>query len=298
MVRSTECEGDRVGILYLQRAGPTACSHGVVGQGPPRNNCFMPRRGPRRSRHAHESRYPRLCQMHAAKSWRPAFAGMMETTPGDARKRFDYSTRTLSSLGDPATSIRFAAQLRGKTGEVNSSMTTSIEIPTLHTARLVLRAFRASDLDGLAAMNADPDVQHFLYAGRAPTSEECWSQMASAVGQWGLRGYGLFAVEADGRFAGRIGVLHPFEWPEPELAYALDAPFRGRGLATEAVSAVRDWAFARLGFARLVSFILATNTRSAGVAVRLGAVKEGTIELRGFVADRWVYRRPGAGVVV
>jgi RimJ/RimL family protein N-acetyltransferase len=177
-------------------------------------------------------------------------------------------------------------------------MTTLIEIPTLRTARLVLRAFRAADLDGLAAMNADPDVQHFLYAGRTPTRGECWIQMASAVGQWGLRGYGFFAVEAEGRFAGRIGVLHPLEWPEPELAYALDAPFRGRGLATEAVSAVRDWAFARFGFGRLASFILPTNTRSAGVASRLGAVKEGTVELRGIVADRWVHRRPGAGVVV
>jgi len=31
---------------------------------------------------------------------------------------------------------------------------------------VVLRAFRAGDLDGLAAMNAEPDVQRFLYGGR------------------------------------------------------------------------------------------------------------------------------------
>jgi RimJ/RimL family protein N-acetyltransferase len=130
------------------------------------------------------------------------------------------------------------------------------------------------------------------------TREECWTQIAAAVGQWGLRRYGLFAVEADGRFAGRIGVLHPLEWPEPELTYALDAPFRGRGLATEAVAAVRDWAFARFGLARMASFILPANARSAGVAVRVGAVKEGTIELRGFTADWWVHRPAGAGVIV
>jgi len=177
-------------------------------------------------------------------------------------------------------------------------MTTLIEIPTLRTPRLVLRAFRAADLDGLAALNADAEVRHFLYAGRALTREECWMQMAWAVGQWGLRGYGFFAVEADGIFAGRIGVLHPLDWPEPELAYALDAPFRGRGLATEAVAAVRDWAFARFGFTRMASFILPANARSAGVATRLGAVKEGTIALRGFTADWWVHRPAGAGVEV
>jgi RimJ/RimL family protein N-acetyltransferase len=177
-------------------------------------------------------------------------------------------------------------------------MTTLIEIPTLRTARLVLRAFRAADLDGMVAMNADPDVRHFLNAGRTVTGEDCWIQMAAAIGLWGLRGYGLFAVEANGRFAGRIGVLHPLDWPEPELAYALDAPFRGQGLATEAVAAVRDWAFARFGFARMASFIRASNMRSAAVAARLGAVKEGTITLHGITADWWVHRPPDAGVVV
>ena len=171
-------------------------------------------------------------------------------------------------------------------------MTTLIEIPTLRTARLILRAFRASDLDDLATMNADPDVRHFLYAGREVTRGDTWIQMAAAIGQWGLRGYGFFAVEAEARFAGRIGVLHPLEWPEPELAYALDAPFLRQCLATESVAAVRDWAFARFGFARLASFILPTNARSAGVVARLGAVKEGTVELRGFVTDRWVHAPP------
>jgi RimJ/RimL family protein N-acetyltransferase len=177
-------------------------------------------------------------------------------------------------------------------------MTTTIEIPALRTRRLVLRAFRATDMDGLAAMNADPDVRHFLYAGRELTREDAWLQMTTAIGQWGLRGYGMFAVESDGRFAGRIGVLHPLEWPEPELAYALDAPFRGQGLAAEAVAAVRDWAFARLGFTRLASFILPANLRSAGVAARLGAVKQGTVDIRGFVADRWVHPAAGTGVIV
>ena len=177
-------------------------------------------------------------------------------------------------------------------------MATLIEIPTLRTERLVLRAFRAGDLDGLAAMNADPDVQRFLYGGRAITREACWAEIATALGQWGLRGYGLFAVEADGRFAGRIGVLHPLEWPEPELAYALDASFRGRGLATEAVGAVRDWAFEQFAFTRIASFIVPANPRSARVAERLGAVKEGTITLRGLATAWWVHRRPASVVVV
>lgn len=90
-------------------------------------------------------------------------------------------------------------------------------------------------------------------------------------------------------------MLHPLEWPGPEPAYALDPAFRGRGLATEAVGAARDWALEQSGFARMASFILSANLRSARVAMRLGAVEEGTIALRRFIADWWVYRPPGAG---
>ena len=73
-------------------------------------------------------------------------------------------------------------------------------------------------------------------------------------------------------------MLHPLEWPEPELAYSLDQPFWGHGIATEAVRAAREWAFARLGVARLASFILPDNVRSMRVAEKLGAVRDGTAD--------------------
>jgi RimJ/RimL family protein N-acetyltransferase len=122
--------------------------------------------------------------------------------------------------------------------------------------------------------------------------------MERVLGQWAMRGYGLFAVETEGCCAGWTGVLHPLEWPEPELAYTLDQPFWGRGLASEAARAARDWAFGQHGFSRLASFILPDNARSIRVAEKLGAVREGTVELRGFQADWWVHRSPGHGPIV
>ena len=171
-------------------------------------------------------------------------------------------------------------------------MTAIFDIPTLHTPRLTLRAFRADDWDALAAMSADMAVMRFL-GGRARTREEVWASMESALGQWALRGYGLFAVEADGVFAGRVGILHPADWPEPELAWTIASPFWGKGFATEAAQAVRDQAFGGYGFARLVSYILPENVRSQRVAAKLGAAREGTIALRGFEAEVWAQARPG-----
>jgi RimJ/RimL family protein N-acetyltransferase len=170
-------------------------------------------------------------------------------------------------------------------------MGTTFEIPTLRTDRLILRAFRAADLDAWAAMEADPEVRR--YRGNDPrTREQAWGAMESSLGQWALRGYGRFALElaADGRFIGTAGVLHPADWPEAEIAFALARDAWGQGLAVEAARAARAWAFATHGFARLASYIVPGNTRSSRVAEKLGATREGMVELRGSQVQCWVHR--------
>jgi RimJ/RimL family protein N-acetyltransferase len=171
-------------------------------------------------------------------------------------------------------------------------MATTFEIPTLRTDRQTLRAFRPTDLDAFAAMEADPEVRRYR-GNDLRTRPEVWATMQSALGQWALRGYGLFALErtSDSAFIGFAGILHPAEWPEPELAYSLAQSAWGRGFAIEAATAARDWAFARHGFPRLASFIIAGNARSVHVAQKLGAIRDGTVIIRGFEAERWVHQR-------
>ncbi|MGP0000749.1 MAG: GNAT family N-acetyltransferase [Acetobacteraceae bacterium] len=164
-------------------------------------------------------------------------------------------------------------------------------MPTLRTERLTLRAFRSGDIDAVAAMHANPEVRRFLGNGTTLDRVQAWGLMERILGQWALRGYGMFAVEQNGSFAGWAGVLHPLEWPEPELGYALDQPFWGRGIATEAACAARNWAFATLDFDRLASFIRPDNARSIRVAEKLGASREGMVDLRGSQAEWWVHRR-------
>lgn len=174
---------------------------------------------------------------------------------------------------------------------------TRIEIPTLTTARLVLRGLHAGDLDAFAAMNANPEVMRYVGTGQTRTREETWDAMARMLGQWALRGYGVFAVveAATGRFVGRCGILHPLTWPEPELIYGLDRPYWGKGYATDSTAAIRDWAFATLGFASLASFIRPDNAASAALLRRMGAVRTGTIVLLGQEAERWEHHADGAG---
>jgi RimJ/RimL family protein N-acetyltransferase len=169
--------------------------------------------------------------------------------------------------------------------------------PVLTTPRLTLRAFRGGDWDDYAEMMADIEVQRFL-AGRVFSRDESWHSMAMFLGSWELRGHGMFAVEQAGRFIGRVGIYHPPDWPEPELGWSLAAPAWGHGFATEAAAAVRAWAFAAFGWPRLVSFIHPDNIRSQRVALKLGAVRDAPITLRGTAVEQWVHPAPGHGVVV
>ena len=175
-------------------------------------------------------------------------------------------------------------------------MATLIEIPTLGTERLVLRAFRAGDLDGLAAMNADPAVQRFLYNGRQITREMCadhdsaWPMEAARLRI--VRGRGRSAVCRAGRRAASAGMAGAGTGLCAGCVVPRARIGRGSGhhRARSGVPTAR--------FTRMAGFILPANAHSARVAEHLGAVKERTITLRGFVADCWVHRRTGAGAVV
>jgi RimJ/RimL family protein N-acetyltransferase len=171
---------------------------------------------------------------------------------------------------------------------------TTFDIPTVETARLRLRAFHAADLDAYSAMQANPNVMRYLLTGQTAARIQTWYTMLTSAGSWGLRGYGMWAVEevAGGRFIGSVGVFEPLDWPEPEIAYSLDEPFWHRGFATEAAAAARDWLFAHFPHQRLASFIRPENQASIRVAERLGAVLEGTAELRGVTFQHWVHHRP------
>lgn len=131
-----------------------------------------------------------------------------------------------------------------------------------------LTQFRERHFDRLAQMHGDPATMRFM--GGHMERDEAWRGMARMVGQWELRGYGIYAVEDDnGVFVGRCGIFHPLDWPERELGYCIHPDARGKGYATAAALAVRDAARGE-GLRRLISLINPQNTASLRVAERLG----------------------------
>jgi len=162
--------------------------------------------------------------------------------------------------------------------------------PTLHTARLTLRAPHLSDAEALAAFWQSP---RSLFIGGASSADGAVPSIQHSLGAWALRGYGLWTITltATGQPIGRTGVLTHADWPEPELAWHLFDGFEGQGLAHEAVLAARSHCHGALQMDPLFSFIHPRNHRSKALAIRLGATLETDTTLQGDTIH--IFRHPG-----
>ena len=149
---------------------------------------------------------------------------------------------------------------------------------TLCTPRLLLRQWRAADLEPFAALNADPQVMEFMPACLSRAESARFIERASA--DLRSRGFGLWAVEqrAGGEFLGCVGLNVPsFEAPFTpctEVLWRLAARHWGHGFATEAARACLDLSFGPLGLAEVVAFTVPRNARSLAVMRRLGMARD------------------------
>lgn len=147
--------------------------------------------------------------------------------------------------------------------------------PPIATARLAMGAATDADVEAFIAFCGTPRSR---FIGGPSGRDDAWRSVAVHLGHWPLRGFGTWWLtdRASGRPAGRVGLWQPDGHPEPELSWVLYAGFEGQGLACEAATAARDWAYGTLGLRTLVSLVEAENFRSVRLAERMGARPDGT----------------------
>ncbi|ETK30950.1 GNAT family N-acetyltransferase [Microbispora sp. ATCC PTA-5024] len=146
----------------------------------------------------------------------------------------------------------------------------------LETDRLRLRRFAETDLDDLAALDADPAVMRFLTGGRPIPREEVERRILPRFLGYYERfsGLGYWAAEerATGAFLGWFE-FRPLDEDDPavvELGYRLNRAAWGKGYATEGSRALIDKGFADLGVLRVVAMTMAVNTASRRVMEKCG----------------------------
>ena len=148
------------------------------------------------------------------------------------------------------------------------------------------------DLEVMSAMLADSDVMDFHPRPKSREETQAWIDWNKSNSA--EHGYGLWIIETKaGEFAGDCGLA----WqavngrPELEVGYHVRTEMQGRGYATEAAQACRDFGRDVLETPHLVAIIHPDNIASRRVAEKIGLEFEeddhgGTIDVRSVYGSR------------
>ncbi|KJE22124.1 acetyltransferase, ribosomal protein N-acetylase [Frankia torreyi] len=150
-------------------------------------------------------------------------------------------------------------------------------IPTLTTARLILRPIENGDVDGFTRIWSDPEFARHV-GGPVTSPDAVWHQMAGCIGCWLLTGVGPWSVveRESGTLVGRAGLWDEPGWPGVEALWYIGRPWWGRGYAAEAAAAAITWVLrVRPELDRVCAAIVPANIRSVRVAQRLGMHRTG-----------------------
>lgn len=158
----------------------------------------------------------------------------------------------------------------------------------------ILRQWKDSDFEPFAEMNADPEVMRYFSSPMSgDEARDMFRRMRAAIDK---RGWGIWAVEVDGVFAGMVGLNVP-RWPLPfspctEVLWRLRQEFWGRGLAHAAASQAIEYGFSQAGLQEIVAFTTPPNLRSRRLIERLGFERDqrGDFDHPGVPDGHWLKR--------
>ncbi len=148
----------------------------------------------------------------------------------------------------------------------------------LASERLRLEPFDDTHVDGLNAINSDPEVMRYL-TGRPETRDETIAIVKRVKARWAEFGFSWwsFIEPASGQIVGAGCIQHlrrGGESPDPacplEVGWRLRRDRWGQGLATEAAIVMTDFAFHVLRADVLYAVCHPENAASASVMKRLG----------------------------
>lgn len=150
---------------------------------------------------------------------------------------------------------------------------------TLKTQRLVLRPFTTADAgDVLAYANDAEWVRYLINIAHPFTKKDAEDFVERFSDPVGWDDFPMFAVTLEGRVIGTV-YLNALDRANEraELGYDLARKHWGKGLATEATSAVVDWAFRTYNLNKLYATCDPRNARSMRVLDKLGMKREGLL---------------------
>ncbi len=150
----------------------------------------------------------------------------------------------------------------------------------LRTKRLLLRPFAPDDVNDIFSYASDPDWSRFLHVPIPYTREDAQDFVeGNTNSNWERNA--MFAIEFKGVVVGGIDLRIDSPNARAMVGYSIARPHWNKGLMTEAVQAVIDWAFKQFGLAKIYSFADVENVGSWRVMEKVGMTREGTLRSHG-----------------
>ena len=159
----------------------------------------------------------------------------------------------------------------------------------LVTERLVLREYRADDVDAVQDYASDPEVWRFMHWG-PNTRDDTAAFLASVVGSALERPRSSYelAITLQGAVIGGVGLRVQSEaHRRGDMGWVLRRDTWGHGYATESAQALLAFGVASLGLHRVEATCDPANTASARVMAKLGMAYEGHLRDHLLVRGAW-----------
>ena len=171
----------------------------------------------------------------------------------------------------------------------------------LQTPRLSLREFVPEDVSALAAILCDPETMRYYPVSFDHAAVVDWISRNRA--RYANDGYGLWAMilnSTGGELIGDCGLVRQTVdgTNEIEIGYHVRRDQWGRGYASEAARACRDYGFANLKVDKLISLIRPENIASRRVAERNGMTIWKEVTRANLLHYVYAIRREQASVIV
>ncbi len=140
--------------------------------------------------------------------------------------------------------------------------------PILETHRLILRRPAPGDVNEMFAMRSDPETMKYVPRPLAKSLEDAAAHLALIEGKINENAGINWAVtlRGDDRMVGLMGIyqIKPEDY-RGEIGYMVLPEYNGKGVTTEAVSAIVKYGFEDLGLNSIEAIIDPENIASAKV---------------------------------
>jgi len=152
--------------------------------------------------------------------------------------------------------------------------------PMLPTQRLMLRAFRQTDLQDLYDYASDPEIDRYTPWSRYQSLAEAQADLDDFIAGYERDGLGHWGIEhiADQRLIGLINLSLPHPRNRrTELGFTIARAYWRQGYASEAARAVIKFALGPMQLYRVEALCLPENQASARALQKAGMQYEGLL---------------------